>query len=634
MQKERMRIIVFLSFLFCLLCGFVYTITESQKNKEINTELLSKLENLQTHYNILLHNQSVLADAAYTATLTDEAFMHLFRQIKDASAKRKDELRKELYKLLEDRYATLIMQGVLQFHFILPNNESFLRMHKPSIYGDDLSSTRKDIVLTNTYRVPFKAFAQGRCSHGFRNTYPIFAPESSYLGVMEISFSSDSFQKHMENISHIHTHFLLPKDIFKEESFKNHELILPYEQSIEHKDFIVTKNLNAKYNDSVHNAIEELSALKKQIDKGLKNKKSFSVYIPLENDITIVGSYFPIYDIDKKEALAWLVSYEKSPFISKNITTTNYIRFTFFVIFLILALLLYKLALTNFTRTKEYKLVNDILNATDDILFITDFHTVTFFNRKFQECFTTYTNISDMFLIHEGYLHKQLLHKDENFAELINRTVKENQVVLILNRFHEKKSFNISISKMSSSLQNSYLVTLTDITQIKEKESQIKQKIYLDGLTGIYNRTKFDEVLYDEIKRAMRYHSTFSLVILDIDYFKKFNDKYGHLIGDEVLITLTEAITLHLRSSDTFARWGGEEFVILLPNTAKTETLDICEKLRRIIESTPHLVAGNITASFGVTQYQEGDRVQSIFERCDTALYMAKVQGRNRVLYK
>ncbi|MEA2018001.1 MAG: GGDEF domain-containing protein, partial [Campylobacterota bacterium] len=119
--------------------------------------------------------------------------------------------------------------------------------------------------------------------------------------------------------------------------------------------------------------------------------------------------------------------------------------------------------------------------------------------------------------------------------------------------------------------------------------------------------------------------------IIDIDKFKNFNDTYGHLIGDEVLITMAQTVKTHVRETDTFARWGGEEFVILFKNTSIKNAKIVSEYIKDRIEENEHKIAGKITASFGLTQYKENDTIETIFKRCDDALYVAKENGRNRV---
>jgi len=165
---------------------------------------------------------------------------------------------------------------------------------------------------------------------------------------------------------------------------------------------------------------------------------------------------------------------------------------------------------------------------------------------------------------------------------------------------------------------------------LKEK---MQSRVYIDGLTGVYNRNKFDEVAIKELKRDERYRRNLSMAIVDIDHFKIFNDKYGHLVGDEVLILTAQYLNTSIRESDIFARWGGEEFTILFPETTKEDALSLCEELREGISKLAYAKADHITVSCGVTQYTQGDSLQTMFQRCDKALYKAKESGRNRVCY-
>ncbi len=152
---------------------------------------------------------------------------------------------------------------------------------------------------------------------------------------------------------------------------------------------------------------------------------------------------------------------------------------------------------------------------------------------------------------------------------------------------------------------------------------------YTDNLTGIANRNKFEEVIDYELRQTKRYNFPMCLAIVDIDHFKAFNDNFGHLIGDEVLVALAQSLKKNIRETDLFARWGGEEFVILLKNTDVERSLRVLEKFRVIIENIQHEKAGRITASFGVTEYQKGDTLDMMLQRADEALYQAKDAGRN-----
>ncbi len=167
-----------------------------------------------------------------------------------------------------------------------------------------------------------------------------------------------------------------------------------------------------------------------------------------------------------------------------------------------------------------------------------------------------------------------------------------------------------------------------DITYRKELEFIAAN----DKLTGVYNRRKFDELLQLELDRAKRYDETFSLILCDVDCFKKVNDTYGHLVGDQVLIKITDSIKQSIRLSDVLARWGGEEFAILLPHTLQKDAETVAEKIRNGIENTLFESIGKMTISCGVSQVQSSDDRSTLFQRADDALYQAKEQGRNCIV--
>lgn len=151
-----------------------------------------------------------------------------------------------------------------------------------------------------------------------------------------------------------------------------------------------------------------------------------------------------------------------------------------------------------------------------------------------------------------------------------------------------------------------------------------------DALTGIFNRKHLDEALVDEHQRSIRYDRTFSVIMIDVDNFKAVNDEHGHYVGDEVLRTVVASLTSRIRSTDILGRWGGEEFLLVCPETAFADALTIAEALRVCIEQ--HSSSTKVTASFGVAAMQQHERIIDLVKRADQAMYQAKQQGRNRVI--
>ncbi len=167
--------------------------------------------------------------------------------------------------------------------------------------------------------------------------------------------------------------------------------------------------------------------------------------------------------------------------------------------------------------------------------------------------------------------------------------------------------------------------------KIKDLNRELHSLAHTDPLTGIGNRLLFSKQLEEELERVKRYDTPLSIIMLDIDFFKKINDTYGHGIGDEVLKKLTEVISKNLRKLDKFFRIGGEEFVILLPGTDIEKAKIVAEKLRELVCKTKFNKVNKVTISIGVTQARKDDTPDTLLTRVDKTLYKAKNNGRNRV---
>ena len=163
---------------------------------------------------------------------------------------------------------------------------------------------------------------------------------------------------------------------------------------------------------------------------------------------------------------------------------------------------------------------------------------------------------------------------------------------------------------------------------LRQKVIQLSQKDYL---TGLYNRRKVTELLEGEIRRASRYDTSFVVIMMDVDHFKAVNDRFGHQAGDRVLAKIAEVTRSSVRATDLVGRWGGEEFVIISPETGLDGGFWLAEKIRSRLESADLGEIGPTTASFGVAPFVDGDNVEDITARADSGLYAAKQGGRNRV---
>jgi len=208
--------------------------------------------------------------------------------------------------------------------------------------------------------------------------------------------------------------------------------------------------------------------------------------------------------------------------------------------------------------------------------------------------------------IHAAKTAQDELHRQNKLLQSNNATL-EN---LVKERTLELEKLNITLQRQ-----------LEEISHIASH----------DRLTTVYSRHMFEEMLQKELSRAKRYSRPLALIMVDVDFFKEVNDRYGHQSGDIVLREIALALQEYLRDSDLVSRWGGEEFVIILPNTTCQQATLIAEELRRAIEERRFNGDIRLTCSFGVTAYREEDTVDTLFARIDRALYRAKEFERNNV---
>lgn len=174
------------------------------------------------------------------------------------------------------------------------------------------------------------------------------------------------------------------------------------------------------------------------------------------------------------------------------------------------------------------------------------------------------------------------------------------------------------------------LMEINSLLDLRSK--QLEEKTKTDALTGAFNREGIEEAIRIGLWEWRSQKKPLSLIMIDIDHFKKINDQYGHAVGDRVLSTLSQIVIDHIRSNDLFARWGGEEFVLVCRNTKLEQAQLIAEKTRELIASYEFSDGVRVTASFGVATLSAHETLEQLFSNADKALYQAKHDGRNKVV--
>jgi diguanylate cyclase len=249
-----------------------------------------------------------------------------------------------------------------------------------------------------------------------------------------------------------------------------------------------------------------------------------------------------------------------------------------------------------------------------------------------------------------GSAHKQLDLQVRNDVSTISKAVKDSldlgELKLSVSSqlggiVRAMDVFKRNEEERDSRLQTRYDALMQHVVEMEEEAGRVQAhmeeerlKARTDTLTGLPNRAAYDDHLNKEFNRWVRYRQGFSVAIGDLDFFKRINDTYGHLAGDKVLRLISRILLKHLRGADFVARFGGEEFVILMPSTEVEDGAKAMDKLRESVSASPFNFHGQpvtITMSFGVTQIRESDTKDALFDRADAALYKAKQAGRNRI---
>lgn len=286
-------------------------------------------------------------------------------------------------------------------------------------------------------------------------------------------------------------------------------------------------------------------------------------------------------------------------------------------------------------QKSEYTL-NSIINATDDLIFFKD--------KDFN-----YLGCNEAFLKFVGRSKEEMIgHNDfELFSEDMASLFREMDIKMLEKNkissnyewitYPNGEKYYMLVKKIPFFYNQTDIGVLgiaRDITELHLSQQKIKEQSYIDELTKLHNRKSYNERIEELISLKKRYETPFSIIMYDIDNFKSINDTYGHKVGDNVLIKMSELIRSLLRESDYIFRIGGEEFIILLTETNLESAIAVSTKIcKSVEENLMHITNNPITISIGLSEVNESDSEDTIFKRVDELLYKSKNTGKNKVSF-
>ncbi len=415
--------------------------------------------------------------------------------------------REALLKSTQPLYHELLTQNPYLhiMHFHTKDTKSFLRLHRPEKFGDDLSDIRHMINIVNTKKIKQIGIEVGRYGIFYRVALPVFNTSGEHLGAFEFGIDINYIFDLFTSDYGFKTILLLEKDIFNV-IFDNN------------------RNLNYKPFSQKYYAIKDES----------------NPFLDLLPESIITSKYS-------------FIEYEDS---------TNLV----------------------FEVTQLTSVLNEDIGQ---LLFVKNL---------------------DFYMSEVTFIQ--------------NMTIISSLIITLLSFYFLRRLFN------------AYMRTVNGYqSKIEIKNRSLSKLINVDYLTKINNRRSIQTILQKEFRRSKRYQRPLSVMILDLDDFKKINDTYGHNIGDKTLRDLVKVVLSNIRESDHFGRWGGEEFILVATETSLEDAMTLAEKIRQSVKAHKFSDAYDVTCSIGVAQYRDEEDADHLVHHADTALYKAKEEGKDRVVF-
>ena len=474
---------------------------------------------------------------------------------------------------------------------------------------DNLSNIRKDLVDVAKTKRPIFSLGVGKYDLSIKAIIPIFS-EDRFIGILEVISHFNSISKRLSE-SNSGSVVLLKKEYKK-------QLTYPFTKMFIGDYYVANLDAPEKLRDYLE----------------IRNPQNyFNNSYKVENGYLIVSHALDDFN---SNTVGYFIMFKKISDITNLDLEFFMFKWMSFATIILMAILIIVITTLLHRNKKQKVYYKNIMDSSTNIILLNDKDSTVDVNDIFFKYFNNYATLDEFkeknscicnfFVNEEGYLQKEIGNKYW-ITYLVESTHGIHKAKM--NIFGKEYYFRVSAALVFQEPAY-YSIVLTDITTEENYKKKLEYLTVTDFLTGIFNRRFYQQKIEEEINRAKRYEEPLSLIMIDIDFFKKVNDTHGHTVGDEILVEYSKLIKSHLREADTLCRIGGEEFMIIVPHVRVEGAKKTAEKLRKEVESYKNILP--VTMSFGVTQYMKGENEEMLYKRVDMALYKAKEDGRNRVV--
>ncbi len=589
-----------------LVAKLVYDYAE----QKLYTEVIKDYQ-LQTHQTI---NSLIQRQQQSSMTLAHSLVENpIVQQVLQPSAE-SHRFRKKLSSLVknlnhEDGFKTLWVQ-------LIDNSGNSVYRSWTRKKGDSLLGVRAEIKEMIRHPEPKQVISVGKFTMSFKSMMPVFDQHTQFVGMVEVITQFTPLAQELQLRQNIDSLLLTDKRFQKQ----------------------LTKAVSKQFVDGYYVTNENVDA---ELLHGVR-RVGAEALVQLQ-DYLLWNGYvvhrLPVMN-SKGELLAHWLTF--TPAEQINFESAAWVLQKYVVISvgtIILTLLLVAQAINNRHAERKKRYFRQIIDSVSDIIYISNYQKIIDSNNQFFDFFDQFDSLDsflqkyhcvcDTFVEEPGLLHKNM--DGEYWLDyVLNRPDRVHKAKIM--RHGKAHIFQFKVKAMQGQSETLYNILMQDITEVELYKERLQEITVTDELTAVGNRLAYNNTIKTEVQRAHRYEKQLALLVIDIDFFKRVNDSYGHDVGDLVLIEVAKAIGQMLRESDTLCRYGGEEFVVILPETDGEMALQMAERVRLAIkELSSSDVPTQITISVGVTALTKWDSETTLMKRADSALYRAKDQGRDRV---